>query len=103
METERQEVDERVASSKARLSDKLSELAHRVEAVRDAVQPSQLIRRPWVRFGLAALAGYVIGSRLPRLGPPILAPLLKEAVLVLGSAALEQFARQYIQNPDRGG
>jgi hypothetical protein len=95
----RHQVDERVASSKARLSDKLSELAHRVDAARDAVQPAQLIRRPWVRFGMAALAGYIIGSRAPRFGPSILAPLLKEAVLVLGSTALRRVARDYIQSP----
>lgn len=63
------------------------------------MQPAQLVRRPWVRFGLAAFAGYVIGSRVPRLGPAILAPLLKEAVLVLGSTALRRVARQYIQSP----
>lgn len=96
MQTDRDRVDERVASSKARLGDKLSELAHRVDAAREAVQPAQLIRRPWVRFGLAMLAGYVVGSRLPRRGPAMLAPLLREAVMVVGSTALHQVARQYL-------
>ncbi len=99
METDRHDVEERVASSKARLSDKLSELGHRVDAARDAVQPAQLIKRTWVRFGIAAFAGYILGSRLPRVGPAILGPLLKEAVFVLGSTALRQMAREYTQTP----
>lgn len=97
MQNDQHDVDERVAESKARLNDKLHELGDRLDAAKEAVQPSQLIRRPWVQFGIAAFAGYLLGSRGPRLGPAILAPLVKEAVLILGSTALQKVARQYLR------
>lgn len=73
-EVERFDVAERVAASKARLEDRLSELSRRVGGVREGLKPSQLLQRPWVIFGLSAAVGYWLGHRPPR------RPLLPERV-----------------------
>jgi hypothetical protein len=65
-ETDRFDIAERVAVSKARLSEKLSELARRMETAREKVQrPAELARKPWV-LAAAGVAGFLVGLRLRR-------------------------------------
>lgn len=81
-EVERFDVAERVAASKARLEDRLSELSRRVGGVREGLKPSQVLQRPWVIFGLSAAVGYWLGHRPPR------RPLLPERVDAASAAPI---------------
>jgi hypothetical protein len=69
-ESERFDVAERVAASKARLSDRLSELSRRVDAVREAAHPAELVKRPLVLFAAAGVLGLWLGSRPRRRALP---------------------------------
>jgi hypothetical protein len=107
-ETQRFDVAERVAMSKARLSEKLSELARRVETVREKADPETIARKPWVFVG-AGVAGFLIGlaRRGPRTtrtpgeprtaSPPSLARTLIREILV---AAAGTYTRRYLGTGD---
>jgi hypothetical protein len=109
-ETERFDVAERVADSKARLSEKLSELSKRVDSVRDAARPAQIVKRPWFPFVAAGIVGLLIGARRPRprapagrselpmARPPSLGSALAREVLL--SAAGAYTRRYFSRMPD---
>jgi hypothetical protein len=80
-ETERFDVSERVAESKARLADKLSELARRVDSVRDSAQKAKVIREPWFVFAAAVAIGFTLGARRRR---PRVVSVAPEGMLVPG-------------------
>lgn len=106
-ETQRFDVADRVAESKARLQDKLAELARRVDAVRHAARPMKTATRPWVLFGAAFAVGFMLGRRPPRrpVGvtperplavrgqPGILGALVREILLATAAA----YARKFIE------
>lgn len=83
---ERNQVASRVAESKARLSDRLQQLAGRVEQLRNVARPVNAVRRatqqPWVVFAIGVVAGLAIGARRKR--TPVAST---STALVAGAAA----------------
>ena len=109
-ETERFDVAERLAVSKARLSDKLHELSRRVDTVREKADKAQVLKEPWVLVAAATALGFLIGLRRrgPRLpsgttfrhgaivGPGIARTVLREVLV----AAAGSMTRRYIARLD---
>jgi ElaB/YqjD/DUF883 family membrane-anchored ribosome-binding protein len=64
------DIAERVALAKARLSEKLSELTRRVESFRDKASVerarSVVVEHRWLALGGAAALGFLIGVTRPR-------------------------------------
>jgi hypothetical protein len=104
-ETQRFDVAERVAISKARLSEKLSELARRVESAKQKADPEKIARKPWV-IGLAGVAGFLIGMalrgpRTPRVAGPAAPPgILRTLVREVLVAAAGSYTRKYLGTGD---
>ncbi|HVK73639.1 MAG TPA: hypothetical protein VM734_09970 [Kofleriaceae bacterium] len=59
-------------AARAALDDKLAELERRVQATREALDPTRLFENPWVRVGLAVVVGFAAGyareSQVMRIG-----------------------------------
>lgn len=105
---DRFEVADRVAASKARLAEKLSELGRRVDAMREAARPVKTATQPWVLFGASFAVGFLLGRRPPRhvlpvvsgatlaraARPGILGALARE--ILLASAAA--YARRFVED-----
>jgi hypothetical protein len=97
-ETERFDVAERVAISKARLSEKLSELARRVDHARESVRPEHLAKKPWV-IAAAGIAGFLVGLRLRRpraemvrgRDPSIVRSVVREILIVAAGHATRRY------------
>jgi hypothetical protein len=109
-ETERFDVAERLAVSKARLSDKLHELSRRVDTVRETASKAQVLKQPWVLVAAATAIGFVIGLRRRRARLPagttfkhgaIVAPGIGSTVLrEILVAAAGSMTRRYIARLD---
>ena len=97
-ETERFDVAERVAISKARLQEKLSELARRVEDARAHMKPEHIAKKPWVIAAVGA-AGFLIGLglRRPRVArvsardPSIIRGVIREILIVAAGTATRRY------------
>lgn len=77
-------IDQRIATARGRLAARLSELDHRVDAVKESFDPRTWIDSPWLRLGLAMAIGYGLGrSRLAL-------PLLKTFAGTAGSALVRR-------------
>ncbi len=106
-ETEKFDVAERVAVSKARLSEKLSELGRRVDTFRDKAKVIEYAKQPWFLFAAAGVVGFLSGLRIAsrrhrRLAlPPGAAPparpqtipraIIKEILVVAAGVATKRF------------
>jgi len=80
-ELTRQELT-RAAISERGLVDKLRELQRRARVAKTMLSPSTYLDNPWVRFGLAATVGYLVGRG--RSESQVLGPLGRQ---VLAAAA----------------
>ena len=90
----------RIARARADLTEKLDELRRREERVRDSIAPMrhlQHLASPWLRIGLAAIAGLSVGRRSARSSstalvryhePSMLDSVAKVAVIAASAVAL---------------
>jgi hypothetical protein len=97
-------VADRVATSRARFSEKLSELSRRVDSVREAARPMQVATQPWFLFAAAGAVGFWLGVRRPtsraerRLSghssPGITRLLVREVLLAAAGAYTRKLVQQ---------
>jgi hypothetical protein len=98
-ESEKTEVADRVAESRARLGERIDELGRRVDAVRErAASVRRVAGRPIVKAVVAGIAGFWAGSVLGRIvrpgpaRPRVVAPpgigrsMIREALVVAAGA-----------------
>lgn len=90
----------RITKARADLTEKLDELRRREEKVRESIAPIQHLKHlasPWLRVGLAALAGLSVGRRSVRTSstamvkyrePSMLDSVAKIAVIAASAVAL---------------
>jgi len=100
-ETERFDVAERVAVAKARLSEKLSTLAERVDGFREAARPMHIASRPWFLISVGVAVGFWMGFRRPRehtprvaratARPTLLGAVVREVLIVAAGTATRRY------------
>jgi hypothetical protein len=92
-EIERFDLHERIADARARLHEKLAELSRRV-------QPSSVVRKPWV-LAAAGIAGVLVGAMLRRTAsspralarrePSIVRAVIREILIVAAGTATRRY------------
>ncbi len=95
----------RIAAARDRLAAKLAELQHRVTAARELVSPATYLANPWVRFGLGAAVGFLIGRAPKRLttGAPatadegIVRATLRTTLISLASSFVSRAINQVVE------
>lgn len=68
-----------VAAAEASLSSSIAALEAKWQRAQKFLEPGRVLGRPWVRFGLAVGAGFVLGSMRGRSMGPITRQLLSLA------------------------
>ena len=96
MTTGPDDVERRIESAKQGLDEKLSELQRRVDHTKAALSPRHLLANPWLRFGVAATAGFVAARVMSRIAVAATAgKLVKKLAVVAATSLLREAFEQW--------
>jgi hypothetical protein len=91
----------RVATSERGLVDKLRELQRRARVAKTMLTPSTYLDNPWVRLGLAATVGYLVGRG--RSEAQVMGPLGRQILGTVARGLVERAMRPGKATPQGGG
>ena len=80
-----------VATAEAQLAASLAALEARWQRAQRWLEPARLLGRPWVRFGLAVGAGFVLGSLRGR----SVGPVARQLLALAGQVAVRQLTPEF--------
>ncbi len=78
----------RIATSERGLVEKLHELQRRARRAKTLLSPSTYLDNPWVRFGLAATVGYLVGRG--RSETRVLGPIARQVIGGIAKGLIER-------------